>query len=92
MYQGNSGLCGKPLSKKCKDSESTTPPAFEQDEDSGFQIELDWFVVLPGVVAGLIVGVAGGNFWTAKKHNWFLETFSRRRQPRSTRQRRGLRT
>ncbi|XP_062009201.1 receptor-like protein 7 [Rosa rugosa] len=93
MYQGNSGLCGKPLPKKCEDSESTTPQtAFEQDEDSGFQIELDWFVVLPGVVAGLIVGVVGGDFWTTKKHDWFVETFSRRRQLRSTRWRRGLRT
>ncbi|PRQ31020.1 putative leucine-rich repeat-containing, plant-type, leucine-rich repeat domain, L [Rosa chinensis] len=92
-YQGNSGLCGKPLSKKCEDSESTTPQTtFEQDKDSGFQIELDWFVVLPGVVAGLIVGVVGGNFWTDKKHDWFVETFSRRRQPRSTRRRRRPRT
>ncbi|PRQ52511.1 putative leucine-rich repeat-containing, plant-type, leucine-rich repeat domain, L [Rosa chinensis] len=80
MYQGNSGLCGKPMSKKCEDSESTTPQTtFEQDEDSGFQIELDWFVVLPGVVAGIIVGMVVGNFWTAKKHDWFVETFSRRR-------------
>ncbi|KAL6144030.1 hypothetical protein ACLB2K_054725 [Fragaria x ananassa] len=75
MYQGNSGLCGKPLSKKCKNSES-----FEEDEDSGFQVQLDWFMVLPGVVTGLIVGVIGGNFWTARKHEWFVDTFSRRRR------------
>ncbi|XP_004305667.1 PREDICTED: receptor-like protein 12 [Fragaria vesca subsp. vesca] len=70
MYQGNSGLCGKPLSKKCEDSESATPqtPTFEQEEDSGFQIELDWYVILPGVVTGLIVGV------------WLEKTFG---QPRS---------
>ncbi|XP_062015449.1 receptor-like protein 7 [Rosa rugosa] len=94
MFQGNSGLCGKPLPKKCEDSESTTPQtsSFEQDEDSGFQIELDWFVVLPGVVAGLIVGVVGGNLWTTKKHDWFVETFSSRRQPRGIRRRRGLGT
>ncbi|XP_024178949.1 receptor-like protein 7 [Rosa chinensis] len=93
MYRGNSGLCGKPLSKKCEDSESATPQTnFQQDQDSGFQIELDWFVVLPGVVTGLIVGVVGENFWTAKKHDWFIKAFSRRREPRSTRRRRGLRT
>ncbi|CAB4305012.1 unnamed protein product [Prunus armeniaca] len=36
-YKGNSGLCGKPLSKKCEDSESSTrPPSsiVEEDEDS----------------------------------------------------------
>ncbi|XP_050381041.1 receptor-like protein 7 isoform X2 [Argentina anserina] len=92
MYQGNTGLCGKPLSKKCEDAESTTPETtieFERDEDSGFQLELDRFVVLLGFVAGLIVGVVGGNFWTAKKHNWFVDTFSRRRrQAKRTRERR----
>nr|XP_011467294.1 PREDICTED: receptor-like protein 12 [Fragaria vesca subsp. vesca] len=89
MYQGNSGLCGKLLSKKCEDSESGTPQTtIEQDEDSGFQVELDWFMFLPGIVAGLIVGVVGENFWTAKKHEWFVDTFSRRRRQAKRRQRR----
>ncbi|BFG25968.1 hypothetical protein CerSpe_122420 [Prunus speciosa] len=90
-YQGNSGLCGKPLSKKCDSSISLPPSIFEEDEDSGFHIQLDWYVVLPGVVSGLIVGVVAGNFWTSKNHEWFLEKFSRKRQPRSTRGRRGHR-
>ncbi|CAL9013559.1 unnamed protein product [Prunus brigantina] len=90
-YQGNSGLCGEPLSKKCDSSISLPPSIFEEDEDSGFQIALDWYVVLPGVVSGLIVGVVAGNFWTSKNHEWFLEKFSRKRQPRGTRGRRGHR-
>ncbi|CAL2246017.1 unnamed protein product [Prunus armeniaca] len=90
-YQGNSGLCGKPLSKKCDSSISPPPSIFEEDEDSRFQIALDWYVVLPGVVSGLIVGVVAGNFWTSKNHEWFLEKFSRKRQPRGTRGRRGQR-
>ncbi|ONI18146.1 hypothetical protein PRUPE_3G199400 [Prunus persica] len=90
-YQGNSGLCGKPLSKKCDSSILLPPSIFEEDEDSGFQIALDWYVVLPGVVSGLIVGVVAGNFWTSKNHEWFLEKFSRKRQPRGTRGRRGHR-
>ncbi|CAB4304974.1 unnamed protein product [Prunus armeniaca] len=63
-YEGNSGLCGKYLPKKCEDSESSTrpPPSIvEEDEDSVFQIALDWYVVVPGVVSGLIVGVVVGN-------------------------------
>ncbi|XP_020415145.1 receptor like protein 30-like [Prunus persica] len=90
-FQGNSGLCGKPLSKKCDSSISLPPSIFEEDEDSGFQIALDWYVVLPGVVSGLIVGVVAGNFWTSKNHEWFFEKFSRKRQPRGTRGRRGHR-
>ncbi|KAI5340104.1 hypothetical protein L3X38_019378 [Prunus dulcis] len=87
-YEGNSGLCGKPLSKKCDSSISLPPSIFEEDDDSGFQIALDWYVVLPGVVTGLIVGAVAGNFWTSKNHEWFLEKFSRKRQPRGTRGRR----
>lgn len=92
-YKGNSDLCGRPLPKICEDSESSTPPPptriEEDDEDSGFQIQLDWFVVLPGVVSGLIVGVIAGNIWTAKKHDWFVDTFSwRMRQTKSVQQRR----
>ncbi|XP_021812009.1 LRR receptor-like serine/threonine-protein kinase GSO1 [Prunus avium] len=63
-YEGNSGLCGMYLPKKCEDSESSTrpPPSIvEEDEDSVFQIALDWYVVVPGVVSGLIVGVVVGN-------------------------------
>ncbi|XP_021812010.1 receptor-like protein 12 [Prunus avium] len=90
-YQGNSGLCGKALSKKCESSISLPPSIFEEDEDSGFQIELDWYVVLPGAISGLIVGVVAGNFWTSKNHEWFVETISRSKKPRGTRARRGHR-
>ncbi|BBG99880.1 receptor like protein 6 [Prunus dulcis] len=42
-YEGNSGLCGKYLPKKCEDSGSSTrpPPSIvEEDEDSVFQTAL----------------------------------------------------
>ena len=93
-YQGNSGLCGMPLSRNCEDSESSRlppPSSFEEDEEAGFPFEFDWYVVLPGVVSGLIVGVVAGNTLADKKHEWFVETFSRRRKPttaRATRRRR----
>ncbi|XP_009343486.3 receptor-like protein 7 [Pyrus x bretschneideri] len=86
-YQENPGLCGKPLSKKCKDSESTKlppPSILEEGEDSGFRFEFDWYVVLPGVISGLIVGVISGNTLANNKHEWFVEKFSRKRQPRGT--------
>ncbi|CAL8138899.1 unnamed protein product [Prunus armeniaca] len=94
-YEGNLGMCGKSLPKKCEDSESSTrpPPSIVgEDEDSIFQIALDWYVVVPGLVSGLIVGVVVGDIWTTKKHEWFVETFSRGRKPRGTRARRGRRT
>nr|XP_028964592.1 receptor-like protein 6 [Malus domestica] len=94
-YQGNSGLCGKPLSKKCEGSESSRlpPPSnFEEDEESGCPFVFDWYVVLPGVISGLIVGVVAGNTLADKKHEWFVETFSRRRKPTTARATRGRRT
>ncbi|CAN6574111.1 unnamed protein product [Malus baccata var. baccata] len=94
-YQGNSGLCGELLSKKCEGSKSSRPSppsSLEEDEEAGFPFEFDWYVVLPGVVSGLIVGVVAGNTLADKKHEWFAEKFSRRRKPTTTRATRGRRT
>ncbi|KAM1767859.1 hypothetical protein FF1_045728 [Malus domestica] len=94
-YQGNSGLCGELLSKKCEGSESSRrppPSSFEEDEEARFPFKFDWYVVLPGVVSGLIVGVVAGNTLADKKHEWFVETFSRRRKPTIARATRGCRT
>ncbi|KAM2015545.1 hypothetical protein FF2_045267 [Malus domestica] len=94
-YQGNSGLCGKLLSKKCEGYESSRPPppsSFEEDEEAGFTFEFDWYVVLPGVVSGLVVGVVAGNTLADKKLEWFVETFRRRRKSTTARVTRGRRT
>ncbi|XP_050136088.1 putative receptor like protein 25 [Malus sylvestris] len=90
-YQENLGLCGKPLSNKCKDSKSTKlpPSSIFEGEDSGFRFEFDWYVVLPGVISGLIVGVISGNTLANKKHEWFVQTFSRKRQLRGRKGRKG---
>lgn len=59
-HKGNNLIHSKRIHTKkiqiCEDSESSTPPPpsriEEDDEDSGFHIQLDWFVVLQGVVSG----------------------------------------
>ncbi|KAL6140281.1 hypothetical protein ACLB2K_058581 [Fragaria x ananassa] len=81
LYKGNSGLCGEPLLKKCEGSDSSIPPPSmtEEDDESGIQVELDWFVVLPGVVSGIVVGMVAGNTLGNKKHEWFAKTFDKRR-------------
>ncbi|PRQ35868.1 putative leucine-rich repeat domain, L domain-containing protein [Rosa chinensis] len=81
LYKGNSGLCGEALLKKCEGSDSSRSlPSSEEDEDSGIQVELDWFVVLLGVVTGLVVGGVAGNTLGNKKHEWFVKTFGKRRR------------
>ncbi|KAL0005486.1 hypothetical protein SO802_013047 [Lithocarpus litseifolius] len=53
-YLGNTGLCGSPLTKKCKISESLTPPPpySKQDEVSNFPSKSDWVVIMMGYGSG----------------------------------------
>ncbi|KAL5575845.1 hypothetical protein UlMin_017544 [Ulmus minor] len=61
-YQGNLGLCGYPLETKCENSQ-----AFEEDHDLGSGIEWDWRTILPGSVAGIVIGVVLERTVTFKK-------------------------
>ncbi|KAM6570789.1 hypothetical protein CsatB_018774 [Cannabis sativa] len=57
-FEGNQGLCGEPLSKKC---EALLPPsAFNKDVASESAIELDWKFILAGLVSGFAIGVSLG--------------------------------
>ncbi|XP_059654745.1 putative receptor like protein 25 [Cornus florida] len=56
-YEGNSGLCGDTLSKKCGHLEASPPSNFEEDNGhSWFPISFtDWIVICMGYGGGLIV-------------------------------------
>ncbi|GLU14340.1 hypothetical protein SLE2022_309160 [Rubroshorea leprosula] len=57
-FDGNAGLCGMTLSKKCDHSESKPlPPSSTSEEDSGFLAEFGWKIVLLGYGCGFVVGV-----------------------------------
>nr|XP_048330839.1 receptor-like protein 7 [Ziziphus jujuba var. spinosa] len=59
-FEGNPGLCGDPLLKKCGDlgSPSLPPSVFEENDDSDSFLELDWKVVLIGFIIGVVAGIA----------------------------------
>nr|KYP69284.1 Phytosulfokine receptor 1 [Cajanus cajan] len=62
-FEGNQGLCGNQLLKKCEDhggSPFSPPSASNDDQDSGFIGEFEWKVALIGYGSGLIAGVALG--------------------------------
>nr|XP_048334798.1 receptor-like protein 7 [Ziziphus jujuba var. spinosa] len=64
-FEGNPGLCGALLSKKCENSMLLPPPnsAFEKDDgDSVSQLKLDWKFVLAGYTSGLVVGIVLSDF------------------------------
>ncbi|XP_050275202.1 receptor-like protein 6 isoform X1 [Quercus robur] len=79
-YLGNTGLCGVPLTKKCKISKTLKQPPlnFEQGEGSNFPSKSDWVVIMMGYGSGLINGVIIGNKLTIRKLEWFLKTFGRK--------------
>ncbi|KAK4596537.1 hypothetical protein RGQ29_014543 [Quercus rubra] len=79
-YLGNTGLCGVPLTKKCKISETLTqpPPNSKQGEGSNFPSKFDWVVIMMGYGSGLIIGFVIGNNLTIRKWERFLKNFGRR--------------
>ncbi|CAL5390995.1 unnamed protein product [Camellia sinensis] len=76
-YDGNSGLCGYPLSKLCP-----PPPSLSfHGDDSKFPSGVvDWIIILLGYGSGLIVGLVIGHTLTTRYHEWFVEKFGTRKQ------------
>ncbi|KAM1443879.1 hypothetical protein ACFX2I_040103 [Malus domestica] len=72
-YEGNPGLCGDPLPKKCRDPKAPRlSPSKTEENDSG-SFEFDWKFVLAGLGSGLVVGVVLSDVVITKKHEWFVE-------------------
>ncbi|OMO80098.1 hypothetical protein CCACVL1_13172 [Corchorus capsularis] len=71
-YEGNSRLCGYPLSEKCG-IEKLPPPPLEAEEDEGIAsgFKFGWRVVLTGYGAGLIIGMSLGYNFRPRKPEWF---------------------
>ncbi|XVE90654.1 hypothetical protein DITRI_Ditri20bG0094500 [Diplodiscus trichospermus] len=81
-FDGNLGLCGKPLLKECDSSEIVLPVPSSTSEGSGL---LDWKIVLLGYVIGFLIGLVVGHFVTTRKHDWFTKTFFRSHERRQRR-------
>ncbi|XP_043692971.1 receptor-like protein Cf-9 homolog [Telopea speciosissima] len=87
-YEGNAGLCGFPLSRKCGITDGELHPSLtlKQEEDS--ECLLDWKFAIAGYSSGLIIGVVTGQqlFW--RNNRCF--TFGLR--IKGSRQRKGLKS
>ncbi|KAK2645401.1 hypothetical protein Ddye_020596 [Dipteronia dyeriana] len=76
-FDGNIGLCGRPLSEKCEDDEASKKKIKDTGTESSFAF--DWRVVaLMGYGIGLIIGVALGITFVDSK--WFALIFRRQLQ------------
>ncbi|XVF78890.1 hypothetical protein PTKIN_Ptkin14bG0174000 [Pterospermum kingtungense] len=71
-YEGNLGLCGFPLSKRCGPDEPPTSPVFHEESDSAFG--LDWKFVLMGYGCGMVCGFSAGYIMlTLQKPKWLVK-------------------
>ncbi|PRQ45740.1 putative leucine-rich repeat-containing, plant-type, leucine-rich repeat domain, L [Rosa chinensis] len=75
-FEGNPGLCGGPLPKKCGNSNAPAqlPPSSSIEEAvSGFAFEFDLKFVLAGFGSGLLVGVVLADVAITRRRELFLE-------------------
>ena len=74
-YEGNTGLCGDPLPKKCGNSENPlqVPPSDTEENGTRFGIGFDWIFVLAGYGSGLVIGVVLADITMTKRHWMFSE-------------------
>ncbi|KAJ4717600.1 Receptor-like protein [Melia azedarach] len=86
-FDGNLGLCGKPLSRKCETDDSK-PNENEDVPDSKSSFPLDWKIALIGYSSGLIVGVILGLNFSTGIQEWFEEKILGRRSKRRRRKQR----
>ncbi|KAJ1443715.1 Leucine-rich repeat [Sesbania bispinosa] len=75
-FEGNQGLCGNQLLKKCVDHAGPsfdTPSASDGDQDSGSFLEFDWKVSFDWYGGGLVAGVALGSTFSPEILGWLKE-------------------
>ncbi|KAL9451817.1 hypothetical protein AB3S75_013399 [Citrus x aurantiifolia] len=87
-FDGNSGLCGRPLSSECEVSEApTNEDQIEDSEESLLSGVSDWKIILIGYAGGLIVGVVLGLNFSTRILEWFMEKFGTQSKRRRSRRR-----
>ncbi|XP_041009104.1 receptor-like protein 32 isoform X2 [Juglans microcarpa x Juglans regia] len=79
-FEDNRGLCGRPLSKICGDSDISTPPpsTFEENQGPKLFFEFRWKVVVMGCGCGFVFGVVIGHIGTTRKQDWLIKIFGKK--------------
>lgn len=73
-FEGNLGLCGPPLSRKCGDYEAS-PSYHSQESESGYGFGFGWKAVAIGYGCGLVIGLIIGYVVISRRPNWLVRTF-----------------
>ncbi|XVF18631.1 hypothetical protein REPUB_Repub11eG0039200 [Reevesia pubescens] len=69
-YNGNLGLCGFPLSKKCGESPELHSSSLVQDDDS--EMAFTWKLAMMGYASGLVLGLSMGYIVFTTGRPWWL--------------------
>uniref|UniRef100_A0A2N9EM84 Reverse transcriptase n=1 Tax=Fagus sylvatica TaxID=28930 RepID=A0A2N9EM84_FAGSY len=77
-FEGNSGLCGSPLTKKCENNDALLSPPPSSSQDLCSPLQFGWKIVVIGYGFGLVVGGTIGHIVIARNHNWLMKTFRMR--------------
>ncbi|AAG34245.1 Receptor-like protein 6 [Arabidopsis thaliana] len=89
-YEGNPGIYGSSLKDVCGDIHAPRPPQAVLPHSSSSSSEEDelisWIAACLGFAPGMVFGLTMGYIMTSHKHEWFMDTFGRRKG-RSTRTR-----
>ncbi|XVF65288.1 hypothetical protein PTKIN_Ptkin09bG0236100 [Pterospermum kingtungense] len=81
-YEGNRGLCGPPLTKRCNEADVPMAPLGE-DADSWVDDISVWKIVLMGYASGLVIGFSIGFTVLNEMGNKWLDRYKRNRRRRS---------
>ncbi|XP_048337069.1 receptor-like protein 7 [Ziziphus jujuba] len=77
-FEGNMGLCGLPLSRKC---ETPTPSSNDHyNEKSDFISGFGWKAVVIGYGCGLLIGMVAGHVISSRRPDLFFKVFRVRLQ------------
>ncbi|MED6216582.1 hypothetical protein PIB30_008876 [Stylosanthes scabra] len=76
-FEGNQGLCGIQLLKKCEDhGMGSMPQSDNGDQDSGSSlVQFDWKIILIGYGGGLVAGLSLGNIFGPNILAWLGKIF-----------------
>ncbi|KAF3457441.1 hypothetical protein FNV43_RR02099 [Rhamnella rubrinervis] len=69
-FEGNPGLCGSQLPKKCENTD-TPIPFLRQDEEEESENGFTWKVVAMGYGCGFMVGAVIGHVTLSRRSSWF---------------------
>ncbi|KAK8346548.1 hypothetical protein V6Z12_A07G223100, partial [Gossypium hirsutum] len=83
-FEGNLGLCGNPLSKKCYPEGLSPQPSSLSKKDDGEDswLQFGWKAIMLGYGSGLVNGLILGYLFNPMKHKLFVKYFGRKIQSR----------